>query len=139
VIKWKGYTDMPPENKKNPDRFDKLLKDALKQYRQPVPADFPKLMLSRLQQFEQQEAIKKVIRQERALLAAWILLPISAVILALVFPNLLLLPAQLSQTLYLLAKETAANMVQYWQLWLSYSVIAVVMIYAVYEGLLANN
>jgi hypothetical protein len=130
---------MPPENKKNPDRFDRLLKDALKQYRQPVPADFPQLMLSRLQKFEQQEAIKKVIQQERVLLAAWILLPISAVILALVFPNLLLLPAQLSQTLYLLAQKIAVNIAHHWKLWLSYFVVAAVMIYVFYEGLLAND
>jgi cytochrome b len=130
---------MPPENKKNGDRFDRLLKDALKQYRQPVPAGFPQQMLSRLQQFEQQEVLRKVVRQERALLAAFVLLPIAGVILVLVFPNLLLVPTQLLEMLYLLAKETAANMIQQWQLWIGYAMAAAAAVYGIYEVLLTDN
>jgi hypothetical protein len=130
---------MLPENRKNEERFDELLTSALKKYRQPVPAGFPQRMLSRLEQFEQQEALRKVVRQERTLLAAFILLPAAVAILVLMFPNLLLMSSQLLETLYLLAKETAANMVQQWQLWTGYAVAAAVAIYAVYEVLLADN
>jgi hypothetical protein len=130
---------MQPENRKNEDKFDGILKSALKQYRQPTPANFPQRMLDRLQQFQQQEAIRKVVLQERVLLVAFILLPAAVVILVLMFPNLLLVSSQLLETLYLLAKETAASMVQQWRLWAGYAVIAAVMIYAVYEVLLADN
>ena len=130
---------MQPENKENEDKFDGMLKSALKQYRQPTPANFPQRMLDKLEQFQQQEALRKVVRQERMLLAAFILLPAAVVILVLMFPNLLLVSSQLPETLYLLAKETAANMVQQWRLWTSYAVVAAIMIYAVYEVLLADN
>jgi hypothetical protein len=130
---------MQPENRKNEDKFDGMLKSALKRYRQPTPANFPQRMLDKLEQFQQQEAIRKVVRQERMLLAAFTLLPIAGVILVLIFPNLLLVPTQLYRTIYLLAKETAANMVQQWQLWMGYATVAVVMVYAVYEVLLTDN
>jgi ABC-type multidrug transport system permease subunit len=130
---------MQTENWEKPDRFDRFLKDALKQYRQPIPAGFPRRMLGRFQQFQQQEALRKVIRQERVSLAAFILLPTAVIISVLIFPNLLLVSSQLQEVLYLLAKETAASMVQQWQLWTGYAVIAAVMIYAVYGVLLADN
>ncbi len=130
---------MLPENRKNGDRFDELLKNSLKQYRQPVPAGFHQRMLSRLEQFEQQKVLKQVVLQERVLLAACILLPIAGVILVLIFPNLLLVPTQLMEILYFLAKETAANMIQQWQLWIGYAMAAAVVIYAVYEVLLADD
>jgi len=130
---------MLPENKKNGDRFDRLLKDALKQYCQPTPAGFPQQMLSRLRQFEQQEVLRKVVRQERALLAAFILLPIAGVILVLVFPNLLLVSLRLPEMLYLLVKETAANMARQWRLWIGYAMAAAVAMYGVYEILLTDN
>ena len=130
---------MLSENKNNGDRFDKLLKDALKQYRQPAPADFPQRMLSRLQQFEQQEALRKVVRQERALLAACILLPAAVVILVLMFPSLLLVPSRLLETLYLSVGQITANMAQHWRLCIGYTMAAAVVLYAFYETLLADN
>jgi hypothetical protein len=130
---------MRTENKKNGDRFDKLLKSALKQYRQPVPAGFPQRMLDKLEQLEQQKAIRKVVRQERALLAACILLPVGVIAIMLAFPDLLLVPSRLLETLYLLASQTAASMAQQWRLWTGYAIVAAVMMYAVYEVLLADN
>jgi hypothetical protein len=130
---------MLPENRKNEERFDELLTSALKKYRQPTPAGFPQRMLSRLEQVEQQEAIRKVVRQERMLLAGFILLPAAVVILVLMFPNLFLMSSQLLETLYLLAKETAANMIQQWRLWIGYVMVAAVAVYGIYEILLANN
>ncbi len=129
---------MLPKNEKNEDRFDELLKSALKRYHQPLPADFPQRMLDRFEQLEQQRALKKIVRQERALLAACILLPAAAVISGLMFPNLLLVPSQLLEALYLLAKDAAADMAQQWRLWISYAMVAAAVIYAVYEVLLAD-
>jgi hypothetical protein len=130
---------MLPESRKNKDRFDGLLKDALKQYRQPVPADFPRQMLNKLEQLEQQEALRKVVRQERTLLAAFILLPAGLIAIILAFPGLLLVSSRLLETLYLLASQTAANMAQQWRLWIGYAMVAAVAVYGIYEVLLADN
>lgn len=130
---------MLPENKRNEDRFDELLKNSLKQYHQPVREDFPYQMLKKLEQIEQQNALKKIVRQERALLAAFILLPVAVVIAGLTFPNLLLMPSQLLEILYLLAEEAAANWAQQWQLWIGYAMATAVVIYAVYEVLLVDD
>jgi hypothetical protein len=130
---------MLPENNKNEYRFDEMLKKSLKKHREPVRQDFAQELLAKIQKLEQQKALAKVVRQERAAWAALILLPMAGVILVLIFPNLLLVPTQLYGTIYLLAKETAANMVQQWQLWTGYAVIAAIMIYAVYGVLLADN
>ncbi|MGA2915652.1 MAG: hypothetical protein ABSE89_06455 [Sedimentisphaerales bacterium] len=141
---------MLSENKNNGDRFDlgstpsrngfdKFLKDSLKQYRPPVPADFSQRILSRLEEFEKQKALRKVVWQERLLLAACILLPIAGIILVLMFPNILQMPAQLYDTIYLLAQKTAANIILQWQLWTIYAAIAAFVLYAAYEVLLADN
>jgi hypothetical protein len=130
---------MLPENRKNEDKFDGMLKSALKQYRQPIPANFPQRMLDKLEQFQQQEVLRKVVRQERTLLAAFILLPAAVVILVLMFPNLLLVSSRLLETLYLLGSQAAANMARQWQLWMGYAAVVVVTIYAVYDVLLADS
>lgn len=130
---------MQTGNEKNTDRFDKFLKESLKQYRPQVPADFPQRMLSRLEQSRQQEALRKVVRQERALLAAFILLPIAGVILVLMFPNVLLILSQLYENIILVVQHTTNSMVQSWQLWAIYTAIAAFLLYAAYEVLLADN
>jgi hypothetical protein len=130
---------MLSENKNNGDGFDKLLKDALKQYRQPTPADFPQRMFGRLQQLQQREALRRIVRQERALLVAFILLPAGVIAIMLAFPGLLLVPSRLLETLYLSAGQIAANMAQHWRLCIGYTMAAAVVIYAFYETLLADN
>jgi hypothetical protein len=130
---------MLPKNKQNERRFDEMLKRTLKEHREPVQREFARRLLAKILTIEQQEAIRKVVRQERTLLAAFILLPAAVAISVLMFPNLLLVSSQLPGVLYLLAQETAASMVQQWRLWTGYAVIAAVMIYAVYGVLLADN
>ena len=130
---------MLPENKQNEQKFDQMLKKALKKHCEPIRKDFAHDFLAKIQTVEQQNVLRKVIRQERMLLAACISLPIGAIVMMLVFPNLLLVPTQLLETLYLLAKETAANMAQHWRLWIYYAIAAIAVIYAFYESLLADN
>lgn len=130
---------MLPENKNNTDKFDKFLKDSLKQYCSPVPADFPKRMLDNLRQFEQQEALRRIIWQERMLLAACILLPVAGIILILMFPNILLVPTQLYEAMCLLTQKAMADIIQQWQLWIYYIMSTIAVLYALYEVLLADN
>lgn len=122
---------MPDKNRNKKDNFDKLLTDALKQYRQPAPADFPQKMLSRLEQFEQTQALKKVVWQERALMAAFILFPIAVITAGLMFPNLFLFLLQWPAVLYPIAKQAVAAWSQQWQLWLYYAGAASAAVYAV--------
>ncbi len=130
---------MSDKNKKHNDKFDKLLTDALKQYRLSVRPGFPQRMLSKLEQLKQTKALKKVVRQERALLAAFIFLPAAAIALGLMFPNVFLLPSQWPATLYFILKQIAVTWSQQWQLWLSYAVAAGAALYAIYDILLADN
>jgi uncharacterized membrane protein len=130
---------MLPENQQNERRFDAMLKKALKEYHEPAQQEFTRRLMDKVQTIEQQRVLKKVIWQERALLAACILLPIAAVILVRIFPALLLLSMQLPGIVYLLLSQVAANIAQQWQLWMGYAAAAVVMMYAVYEILLADN
>ena len=127
------------ENKQNERRFDEMLKKGLKEHREPVRREFARRLLAKIQTFEQQKVLRRVIWQERISLAAFILLPAAVVILVLMFPNLVLMSSQLLEVLYLLVKETAASMVQQWQLWMGYAAVAVAMIYAAYEILLADS
>lgn len=130
---------MLPENQQNERRFDAMLKKALKEYHEPARQEFVQRLMDKVQIIEQQKVLKKVIWQERILLAACILLPVAAVILGLVFPNLLLLSLQLPGIVYLLLSQAAANMARQWQLWMGYAMAMVAMIYAAYEILLADN
>ncbi len=130
---------MLSENKNNYDKFDKFLKDSLRQYRPPVPSDFPKQMAGKFQQLEQQRALRKVVLQERLLKAACVLLPIAAAILALIFPDILPATANLYKNISLSAQEAVNHIIQYWQLWAIYAAAAVFVLYAAYEVLLADN
>jgi uncharacterized membrane protein len=130
---------MLSENEQNERKFNLMLKKALKQHREPAQQEFVQRLIDKVQTIEQQKVLRRVIWQERMLLAACILLPIAGVILVLMFPNVLLVPVQLYKTIYLLAKETAANMVQQWQLWISYAAVMIVVMYGVHEVMLADN
>lgn len=127
------------ENKQNERRFDEMLKKNLKQHREPVRQEFARRLMAKFLTIEQQKTLKKVVWQERMLLSAFILLPITVVILMLVFPSLLLSSLQLLQIIYLLMREAAANMVQRWHLWIYYVIAAAAVIYAVYETFLAEH
>jgi hypothetical protein len=130
---------MLPENKQNEYKFDEMLKKNLKLHREPIRQEFARRLMAKLLTIEQQNTLKKVIWQERMLLSAFILLPVTVVILMLVFPSLLLSSLQLPQIIYLLMKEAAANIAQQWHLWICYVIAAAAVIYAVYESLLREN
>ncbi|MBN1788726.1 MAG: hypothetical protein JW806_10095 [Sedimentisphaerales bacterium] len=124
---------MSNKNNNQKDNFDKLLADALKQYRQPVPADFPKKMLSRLEQFEQTQALKKVIWQERALWIAFISFPVMLILSLWMFPNLLSISRQWPSELYPLIMHSAEVFVQQWKLWAGYAILILAITYALYD------
>ena len=130
---------MLPENQKNENKFDEILKKALKKHREPIRQDFTQELLAKIRTVEQQKALAKVIRQERAALAAFILLPVGAIAVMFAFPNLAAESAQLLTKLYSLIIQSIESFINQWQLWVSYTLAAAACLYAFYESLLREN
>jgi len=127
------------ENNKIDIRFDEMLKKNLKQHREPVRQDFAQELLFRIQKIEQQNALRKVILQERLSLAAFIFLPLATVIVIFAFPNLIIESARQMTILYSLIIELVKISINHWQLCVYYGLATAAMIYAVYETILADN
>ena len=130
---------MLPENKQNERRFDEILKKNLKKHREPIRDDFTRELLAKIQKVEQQKALAKVIWQERAALAACILLPIGMITVMFAFPNLVVQSAQLLTKLYSLIIPSIESFINHWQLWIYYILAAAACLYAFYESLLREN
>jgi energy-converting hydrogenase Eha subunit G len=127
------------ENKQNERRFDEILKKSLKKHREPIRKDFAQELLAKIQVAEQQNALRKVILQEKVSLAAFILLPLAAIAAIFAFPGMVAemgrllteLPPLISQALITLAKQ--------WQLLAYYALTALACLYAAYEVLRPEN
>jgi len=130
---------MLPENKQNERRFDEILKKNLKKHREPIRQDFTQELLAKIRIVEQQKALAKVIRQERAALAAFILLPVGATAVMFAFPNLAAESAQLLTKLYSPIIQSIESFINHWQLWVCYILAAAACLYAFYESLLREN
>jgi hypothetical protein len=127
------------ENNKIERRFDEMLKKNLKLHREPIRNDFTQELLAKIQKVEEQEVLAKVVLQERLAFAAFILLPIGAIVVMFAFPNLVIAPIRLAEKLYPLIKLSLTNFVNHWQLWVCYILTAGACLYAFYESLLAEN
>jgi hypothetical protein len=127
------------ENNKNEYRFDEMLKKSLKKHREPVRQDFAQELLAKIQKLEQQKVLEKVVREERVLSAAYILLPIAAIVIIFAFPNLAIESARLLAKLYSLIILSAKIFMSHWQLWICYILTAAACLYAFYESLLREN
>jgi hypothetical protein len=124
---------MPPENE---HKFDEMLKKNLKQHSEPIRQNFAAELIAKIQKLEQQEILNRIVMQERALLAACILLPIAAIAVMFAFPNLISESAEQIAKLKPILKQ---SFVEQWQYWTSYVFAAAAGLYAIYEMLIANN
>ncbi|MBU1261059.1 MAG: hypothetical protein KJ757_05645 [Planctomycetes bacterium] len=119
--------------------FDEILKKSLKKHREPIRDDFARELLAKIQMAEQQNALRKVVLQERVSLAAFILLPLAAIAVMFVFPDMVTglgrllaeLPPLIIQALITLAKQ--------WQLLAYYALALSACLYAAYEVLRPEN
>ncbi|PKL46486.1 MAG: hypothetical protein CVV39_07155 [Planctomycetes bacterium HGW-Planctomycetes-1] len=127
---------MLPENER---KFDEILKKSLKQHRESIRDDFARELLTKIQIIEQQNAIRKVVLQERISLAAFILLPLATIAAIFAFPDMVAemgrllteLPPLIIQALIILAKQ--------WQLLVYYTLIGLGCLYAAYQVLRLEN
>jgi hypothetical protein len=130
---------MLPENKQN-EQFDIMLKKALKGYQETIRPEFSEKLIAKVRIIEQQNILRKVILQERLLLAGLILFPIAAITIIFTFPNLTIEPMRLLIKMYpQVINQTIANFAGQWHLWGCYVIAAIAVIYTAYEQLIADN
>jgi uncharacterized membrane protein len=127
------------ENKQNERRFDEILKKNLKKHREPIRNDFTRELLAKIQTAEQQNAIRKVVLQEKVSLAAFILLPVGVIALMFAFPGMVTGVGRLLVELPLLITQALITLMKQWQLWVYYILAAAACLYAFYESLLREN
>ena len=108
---------METDNDKSNDRLDRTLKTALRNHKLPQRADFAENMLAKLTEQQQQKILARVILQERLALAGLILIPIAAVIMIFVFPEVLIgLSAWLGIQCEVIWQDVLTS-TELWQLW----------------------
>ena len=129
---------MQPENKQN-EQFDIMLKKALKGYQETIRPEFSEKLIAKVRIIEQQNILRKVILQERLLLAGLILFPIAAITFLLLYPAVVFEPVRLFAELIPLINRGVGSFVEQWRLWTCYAMAAAAAIYAAYETLLRDN
>jgi hypothetical protein len=127
---------MLPENER---KFDEILKKSLKKHREPIRDDFARELLTKIQIIEQQNAIRKVILQERISLAAFILLPLSVIALMFAFPAVVMETGQLLIESPKLMLQAVITLSKQWQLLAYYTLIGSACLYAAYQILRPEN
>ncbi|MDD5134176.1 MAG: hypothetical protein PHP01_02040 [Phycisphaerae bacterium] len=130
---------MPPENKQNEQKFDLMLKKTLKKHQELPRRGFSEKLISEVKMLEQQNALRKVIWQERLLLTGVILFPTTAIAAFCAYPVILFESLQLFERLALLANAGVNSFIQHWQLCLFYMMVAALAIYAFCQTLLTDN
>jgi hypothetical protein len=130
---------MLPENKQNEQKFDYMLKTALKGLQETVRPEFSEKLIAKIRTIEQQNILRKVILQERLLLAGLILFPIAAITIIFAYPAIVLIPVRLFVELIPIAGKGVDKLVEQWRLWACYLTAAAAAIYATYETLLKDN
>ena len=76
-------------NKSNEEKFDTMLRQALLAHKEIVPDYFGPLMLQKFEDAQNKRTLTRAIVQERVALAACVLLPTVAVIVAIFFPTVI--------------------------------------------------
>lgn len=97
----------------NERKFDEILKKNLKKHRESIRDGFAGELLTKIRTAEQQNAIRKVVFQERISLAAFIILPLAVIAIICTFPGMVAgvgrfleeLPPLIGQTLITLVKQ----------------------------------
>lgn len=131
---------MLPENKQDERNFELMLKKALKAHRELPRREFSEKLIAEIRTAEQQNALRKVICQERLLLAGFILFPIAAIAIIFIYPALVFNSAQLLAKMYpQVVNQAIANFAGQWRLWSCYVIAAIVVMYAAYEQLITDN
>ncbi|MHC4213896.1 MAG: hypothetical protein ACYSWP_11040 [Planctomycetota bacterium] len=131
---------MSVNNSQNENRFDKILKTALRAHIEHVPADFADNVSRRVLALHEQKILAKIILQERLALAACITIPLAATVAIFAFPQILTTTwTGLRNLFYAIAKQIAL-MPQYdWQFWAALVAVAGFAAYSVFDLLFADR
>ncbi|OQA03324.1 MAG: hypothetical protein BWY69_00532 [Planctomycetes bacterium ADurb.Bin401] len=123
----------------NDKTFDQILQKGLKKYNEPINNHFAQELLARIEKIEQQKALRRVLIQEKASLAAFILLPIIIIAMMIVFASVIAnagnLITGLVPSIFVLLKL----MIKQWQMIVYYSTAALICLYVLYQTLAAEN
>jgi hypothetical protein len=131
---------MPANNSQYEDRFDKMLKGALRARSQHVPADFADNVSKQIQALDEQKILAKVILQERLALAACITVPLAATAAILAWPQILTTAwTGLQYLFYGIAKQFALMTNHDWQFCVALVAVAGFAAYSVFDLLFADR
>lgn len=117
-------------DKLNEDKFDDMLKQALRRHIEPVPGDFTARMLKRVKESEQQKILARVVMQERLALGGCIAVAVAVIVAAVVFPDAARVFVEKAGVFIERAAEAAEARRGQWQF---FTVLAGVMGFAVYN------
>ena len=82
-----GKISMSDDRLRQDDKFDKMLRGALRARSQPVRSGFADKVLKQVQALDEQKILAKVILQERLALAVCIIVPAAAAVVIFAFPQ----------------------------------------------------
>ena len=131
---------MSANNSQDENRFDKMLKGALRAHVEPVRNDFADKVLRQVQALDEQKILAKVILQERLALAACIIVPAAAAVVIFAFPQVPVATwAGLKSMFYGIAKQIALMPHHNRQFWAVLVAATGVAGYSVFDLLFADR
>lgn len=123
----------------NDKTFDQILQKGLKKYNEPVNNHFAQQLLTRIEKIEQQKTLRGVLIQEKASLAAFILLPIIIIAMMIAFPSIIANAGNLITGLVPSIFALLKLLIKQWQMIVYYSTAALICLYVLYQTLAAEN
>ena len=131
---------MSANNSQYENRFDKMLKTALRARSQHVPGDFADNVLKQIQTLDEQKILAKVVLQERLALAACITIPLAATAAIFTWPQILTTAwTGLQSLFYGIAKQFALMTNHDWQFCVVLVAVAGFAAYSVFDLLFADT
>ncbi len=131
---------MSANNSQYEDRFDKMLKGALRARSEPVRSDFTNHVLKQVQALDEQKILAKVILQERLALATCITVPLAATAAIFAYPQILTTAwTGLQSLFYGIAKQFALMTQHDWQFCVALVAVAGFAAYSVFDLLFADR
>lgn len=125
---------MLPEN-----NFDAMLKKNLKNHKEYIRGDFADELLTRIELFQKQKALRKVILQERALAAVRFLILAGSLICIFFFHELVAKPGQILVNSYPLLLFALKAVIHNWKIFSIYIFTFLICLYGLYESFIAEN
>jgi hypothetical protein len=131
---------MSDDRLRQDDKFDKMLRGALRARSQPVRSDFADKVLKQVQTLDEQKILAKVILQERLALAVCIIVPVVAAAAIFAYPQILATGwIGLKSMFYSVAKQIALMPKCNWQFWAVIVAAIGFAGYSVFDLLFADN